>query len=136
MVRSSLRCVICLFGLADQIVTGASIESGQNKKTNKKGFLFSCSVRIKNKICTQESSTTPVQAVWSLRSGRLHPGPLKRNPFHLSNYQLSFKFILVREPTQPAHLKKSCLKLHSCQHLGHEITLQWKLCKLMQSSFM
>lgn len=105
-------------------------------ETQKQGCLFSFSVRIKIKPAYNShqgflSGQFGAYAVWTL-----HRGPRQISPFHLSNYQLSFKFILVREPIQPAHPKKSCFKLHSCQHLGHETTLQWKLCKLMQSSFM
>lgn len=102
----------------------------------KQGCLFSFSVRIKIKPAHNSHQGFLSGQFGADGVGPLHPGPLQISPFHLSNYQLSFKFILVREPIQPAHPKKSCFKLHSCQRLGHKITLQWKLCKLIQSSFM
>lgn len=105
-------------------------------ETQKQGCLFSFSVRIKIKPAHNSHQGFLSGQLGAYGVGTLHPGPLQISPFHLSNYQLSFKFILVREPVQPAHPKKSCFKLHRCQHLGPETTLQWKLCKLMQSSFM
>lgn len=134
MVINSLWCDSCLFGLADQIATRASTVTGPKHK--KQGCLFSFSVRIKIKPAHNSHQGFLSGQFGAYGVGTLHPGPLQISPFHLSNYQLSFKFILVREPIQPAHPKKSCFKLHGCQHLGHETTLQWKLCKLMQSSFM